>query len=66
MKMHWLQDRVTFFAIVINKNDDSCVDYVEVGRHAFNGEAELQDLVRRHPGLAYVVQTRRLEIPRSH
>ena len=66
MKMHWLQDRVTFFAVVINKNNDSCKDYIKIGRHAFNDEAELQDLVRRHPGLAYVVQTRRLEIPRSH
>ena len=63
MKMHWLQDRVTFFAIVINKHDDNCVTYVKVAKYGFDGEAELQDLVRRHPGLAYVVQLRRLETP---
>jgi hypothetical protein len=63
-KMHWLQDRVLFVALVKGETEDED-NYVDVAEYPFNNEAELARLAQRHPGLSYVVQTRHLFDPQQ-
>ena len=58
-KLHWLQNRVTFYALDRGRFDGD-ENFIKVATHPVNNEVELAALVKRYAGLSYVVQKREL------
>lgn len=58
-KLHWLQNRVTFYALDRGRFDGD-ENFIKVATHPINNEVELATLVKRYAGLSYVIKMRQL------